>query len=77
MVICGYIGINYSNLFLNYSDFKNVTGDTDLPGYSRGIEQGKIGLLHRRESSKLFLDEMNLKTKANEINQILKYDPCF
>ncbi|QQS61471.1 MAG: hypothetical protein IPN70_00855 [Candidatus Moraniibacteriota bacterium] len=71
--ICGHIGINYSDLFLNYADFKNVTGDIDLPGHSRGIERGEIGLLPRRESFTLFLDEINSKTKANKINQILKY----
>jgi hypothetical protein len=71
--ICSYTEINYSNLFLNYADFKNVTGDTDLPEHSRGIEQGKIDLLPRRKSLNLFSDEINLKTRANEINQILKY----
>lgn len=75
--ICSYIGINYSDLFLNYANFKNVTGDTDLPGYSRGIKQGKIGLLSRRESFNLFFNEINSKTRANEINQILKYNSCF
>ena len=75
--ICGYIGINYSDLFLNYADFKNVTGDIDLPDHSRGIKRGKIGLLPRRESFDLFFNEINSKTKANEINQILKYDFCF
>lgn len=72
--ICNYTGINYSDLFLNYTDFKNVTGDTDLPGHSRGIESGKIGLLPRRESYDLYLDEINSKTRANKINKILKYE---
>lgn len=71
--ICDHIGVKYSGLFLNYADFKNVTGDTDLPSHSRGIEQGKIGLLSRRESFKFLSDEINLKTRARDINQILKY----
>lgn len=71
--ICDYIGVNYDDVFLNYADFKNVTGDTDLPGSSRGIKKGEIGSLPRRKSFKLFSGEINLNTKAKEINKILEY----
>lgn len=74
--ICGYTGINYSDLFLNYADYKKVTGDTDLPDHSRGIKQGEIGLLSRRDAYKLCIDEINSNTRANEINRLLNYDPC-
>lgn len=74
--ICDHAGMQYDDIFLNYSDFKNVTGDTDLPGHSRGITQGEIGLLPRRESFKLFFDEINLKTRANDINKLLRYKYC-
>jgi hypothetical protein len=69
--ICDYTRINYSDLFLNYANYKNVTGDTDLPDHSRGIKQEKIGLPFRRETYELYTDEINLNTKANEINRLL------
>lgn len=72
--ICDYTGINYSDLFLDYADYKNVTGDTDLPDHSRGIKQGKIGSLSRRDTYNLYIDEINSNTKANKINQLLNYD---
>lgn len=75
--ICDYTGINYSDLFLNYADYKKVTGDTDLPNHSRGIKQEKIGLPSRRVTYKLYIDEINSNTKANEINRLLNYDPCY
>lgn len=71
--ICDYIGVNYSDAFLNYADFKNVTGDTDLPGDSRGIKKGEIGFLPRRESFKLFSDEINSNTRVEKINKLLGY----
>lgn len=71
--ICSYVKIDYSNLFLNYENFKNVTGDIDLPNSSRGIKQKKIGLLPRRESFNLFFDEIYKNTKASKISKILDY----
>ena len=72
--ICDYTGINYNDRFLNYADYKNVTGDTDLSDYSRGIKQGIIGLLSRRETFEFYVDEINSNTKANEINRLLNYN---
>lgn len=71
--ICAYIDVDYSDIFLNYMDFKNVTGDTDSLNCSRGVEQGFIKLLPRRKSFQFFTDEINSKTKANKINELLGY----
>lgn len=71
--ICNYSGLKYSEKFKDFSNYLNVTGDTDLPEHSRGVQKGDIGLISRRETYANFFDEINNNTKALEINKILGY----
>ncbi len=72
--ICDYVEIDYNDHFLNYCEYKNVTGDIDLPDYSRGIKQSEISLLSRRKSYNIFSNDISKNTRSHEINQLLNYD---
>lgn len=71
--ICKYTGINYSDKFKDFSNYFKVTGDIDLPEHSRGIQEGKICLLSRREDYGNFAEVIKNDTKAPAINKMFKY----
>lgn len=72
-LICKYTRMSYSSDFKKFSDYINVTGDTDLPEYSRGIKNGGIGELSRRKIYRDFVDEINNNTLSKKINKLLRY----
>lgn len=71
--ICDYAGMEYSDQFKSFSNYFKVTGDIDMPGHSRGLKQGSIGLLSRRKVSKDLLIKINSSARARDINKLLGY----
>jgi hypothetical protein len=71
--ICDFINLDYSDTYKKYTEYLNVTGDTDLPDYSRGIKKGSIALIKRRKSIEEFASEIESNTKANAINRMLGF----
>lgn len=72
--ICKLTGLEYSDSFNNFNSYKKVTGDIDLPEFSRRIENKNIEPVPRRESFNKYSEIIASETKAREINKIFGYN---
>jgi hypothetical protein len=73
--ICQFTGLEYSESFKNYSQFRQVNGDVQV--LSRGQIQGKIKPLSRKLLAKDKIIAVNQCTEMIEANILLGYPPSY
>lgn len=75
--ICRHIGTEYNESFLQYMTFKNVNGDVQSKGKSRGVKQGKITPLARKIVDIDKIAAINADQNMKKTNMVLGYPNNF
>lgn len=73
--ICKFTGLEYSESFINYSQFPQVNGDVQVS--SRGQRQGKIKPLYRKLIAKDKIIAVNNCLEMIEANNLLGYPTSY
>lgn len=76
-LICQKIGVDYVDVFETCLDYEKVNGDVQNKKNSRGIKQGEIKLLPRKQINSEKIAELNKCEKMKKINIKFNYTPSF
>ena len=75
--ICKHINTDYSESFLEYATFGNVSGEVQSEIKSRGVKQDKIAPLPRKVVDIDKITAINANSNMKRTNEVLGYDQTY